>query len=369
MRQSPNALIVFLSFCTVIILLYCALLAKWGLIWRPEHERNKPLEQGISLIIPTYNDSHKLKALLATLKVTSPVEIIVVNDGSNHSHSQCLKDLAQRHAFALINHTGIGKKQALAAGIEAAGHDIIVQLDADVVPGEAFLSAIAAPFQDAQTNMVLGLVKMEASKNVWSKLAALDFLSLQFTGHALAQNGQAIMGSGAAMAYRKEVYERYKNHGRGLSSGDDVFLIQALAREAPDSIKTSVLAHVNTQSPSGFNEFIQQRVRWGSKTTSYNSLLAKALAALVACVNWLVVALFLASFFSPLAYLGFLVLFGLKLIIEYLVLANFARKTNQIALTKHFVWATIYPLYIVVATLLIVFAKDRNTWKGRPVTT
>lgn len=324
---------------------------------------------GVSVIIPTYNDSHQLKALLEALQIQPPAEVIIVNDGSNHEHAQRLKKLAEKHALMLINNKGTGKKQALAAGIKAAGNDIIVQLDADVVPGESFINAIAAPFKDLDTKMVLGLVKMEGSKNAWSKLAALDFLSLQFAGQALAQKGKAIMGSGAAMAYRKSVYERYKHQGRGLSSGDDVFLIQALARADAASIKTSAKAFVKTEAPEGFRAFMQQRVRWGSKTTNYTSHLAKALAALVACVNWLVLVLAFAGFFSQPAYLAYLILFGAKLIVEYLVLANFARRTEQIGVTKNFAWATIYPLYIAVATLLILFAKDKNTWKGRPVTT
>lgn len=321
------------------------------------------------MIIPSRNDSEELAALLEALKLSLRAEILIINDHSNKAHTQRLKQLAEQYPVRLIENAGKGKKAALAAGITQAKAEIIVQLDADVVPAEYFIQTITAPFRNDQTKMILGLVKMEPRENFWSKLAALDFLSLQFSGHALAQSGKAIMGNGAALAYRKEVYYRYHSSGKTLSSGDDVFLIQALAQKEPDSIKTMTNAYVTSSAPANLREFIQQRVRWGGKTMAYPSLFARGVAFLIAGVNWLTIVLFVFSFMAKPVYISFLMFFALKLVIEYIVLANFARRTDQVKITKHFYLAIIYPFYIVLTTILILFGKSKVNWKGRAVKT
>lgn len=363
-------MIVFLSVCLISLMGYFALLLYLARAWfKKKTLVNSPGQQNAAtLLVPTFNDAAQLQKALAKLQVPATCELLVIDDASDATNRAMLQQLQERHKFTLLENTGEpGKKNALARGIEGAKHGLIIQMDADVEPSPDFVTAMLYAFAEKGAGLCLGLVRMQPGKSLWSKLAALDFLSLQFSGLALAKAGKAIMGNGAALAYKKSTYQKYRHAGKNLSSGDDVFLIQALAKENPEAIKIATHAWVNTAAPEGFSEFLAQRVRWGSKTMAFPSVFAIVVAFVVAAANWSVVLLLIAAFFNAGFYALFLMLLGLKLVLEYLLLANFARQTRQIEMIKHFYLALLYPFYIVLTTILILLAKDKNTWKGRPV--
>ena len=89
----------------------------------------KPL---ISIIIPCYNDAKYIQqAVMSALNQTySNIEIIVVDDGSNHETKNVLKALLPKIS-RLITQDNKGQSTARNVGIEASSGDYILTLDSD----------------------------------------------------------------------------------------------------------------------------------------------------------------------------------------------------------------------------------------------
>lgn len=93
----------------------------------------------LSVVIPAYNSSGSLGALISELTQTLPTftsgyEIIVVNDGSKDNTWQVLSQLvnAYPHLQAINLLRNYGQHNALLCGIQSAKNDIIVTIDDDL---------------------------------------------------------------------------------------------------------------------------------------------------------------------------------------------------------------------------------------------
>lgn len=328
----------------------------------------------VSVLIPFRNERKHLLELMEGLRAQDyggAWEVILINDHSDDGGDIWLKDYLEKHNVAnirLVNspQSVEGKKVALALGAGIAQHEVIVQTDADCTMHSHWLSGLVSNFND-QANMVLGAVAMEPGSGFWSKFAALEFMSLQASGAGFALANKPFMGSAANMAYRKEAWEKYSKQNEALSSGDDVFMIQALAKETPESI-THVLdegCQVYTAAPATFSEFINQRARWGSKTSSYTSKTAIVVALLVALLAFAQLGCFILGVTNVYYLLLFLWMTLVKAVVDYAFLHKYAGITKQRDLLKIFVPSVvIYPFYICITLLAMLFKIE---WKGREI--
>lgn len=326
----------------------------------------------ISVIIPFRNEEGHLETLLDVLTDQSypheSFEIILINDHSNDGSVEVIESFKEKSALQIIllNATESGKKKALEVGINHAKGDIILQTDADCQMQEGWIESMASAFQGS-AQLVLGPVNMIAASGFWSAFAALDFMSLQASGASLTLLGKPIMGSAANMAYTKELWEQAKNEGSSRDSGDDVFLIQAAnSLGARVEFNTDSKSIVLTEAPASFTEMLDQRSRWGAKTPSYQLVLAKSIALLVAFYSiWCVVLLGYGIFSKPMLQL-FIFTIGVKAVLDYYFLKSYSKATGQQGLMKIFPSAAlIYPFYIVITLIAMIFGKQK--WKGRTI--
>jgi len=326
----------------------------------------------VSVIIPFRNEEAKLPYLLQSLadqKYSGAWEVIFVNDHSTDCSAELVQRWIDQNAFgnySLIHslQNNEGKKQAISLGVKSAKGEIIVQTDADCTMNEHWLQSLLVGF-DENTEMVLGPVAMLPQKGFWSKFAALEFLSLQATGAGFALGKKPIMGSAANMAYHKSAFGRLKFTGEKLSSGDDVFMIQTLAKENPDKVKfvMNKAAQTYTEAPATFAEFINQRARWGSKTTAYPSKLDVAVAGLIGVLSVLLCATAILSFWQFVFFEVFILALAMKGIEDYFFLKKYARLTGLTSLLKVFVPSMLmYPFYICITGMAMFF---KTSWKGR----
>jgi dolichol-phosphate mannosyltransferase len=93
----------------------------------------------VSVVVPVFNEAESLSALLTGLlaalsRVGAPFEIIAVNDGSSDRSMEVLRGLAAvTPELKIIDfRRNYGQTAALMAGIDHAGGDIIVAIDADL---------------------------------------------------------------------------------------------------------------------------------------------------------------------------------------------------------------------------------------------
>lgn len=96
------------------------------------------LNPSISCVIPAYNEARSLGAviaeILATLgRLSTHVELIVVDDGSRDNTAEIMQGLCAMHpqVMYLKLSRNFGKEPALTAGIEAARGDVVILMDGD----------------------------------------------------------------------------------------------------------------------------------------------------------------------------------------------------------------------------------------------
>lgn len=339
--------------------------------------RSKPLShvnnqhKPVSIVIPFLNDEEHAPALLYSLaQLRYPehlMEIILVNDYSHPAAllqwQKCLQEYPQL-PIQIIKNTGeAGKKNALRAGIEAAHNDLVLQTDADACPQPQWVAAFVQAMA-GNSPLILGLVVMQPS-SFWGRLAALDFMSLQASGLALAHLQKPIMANGASLAFNRAIWLQSPFNSREPASGDDTFMVQRLARYYP--VSYALKARVATPAPVHYSDFIKQRLRWGAKSVAYPAPFGKWVALLVALGNFAAVMAVVAAVFVFISWQNLAVIWLVKILAEATVLIAFARKTRQIRLLRLLPLSLlVYPFYTVHILMLIIFYKQ-SQWKGRDI--
>ncbi len=100
----------------------------------------------ISVVIPAFNAAGTLANCLAALRrqvdVPAPFEVIVVDDGSDDATAE----EARRFGVTLRRQSHAGPAAARNRGIQAACGELIFFTDADCIPADDWLAAMAQPF-------------------------------------------------------------------------------------------------------------------------------------------------------------------------------------------------------------------------------
>ena len=241
----------------------------------------------VSIIVSLRNESHNVDALLNGLKSLkypkSQFEIILVNDNSTDSTYQ---DLLKYQSFevTILNNSGEGKKKAIEAGIAASKHEWIALTDADCKVPEQWIDSMVKSISET-TKMVLGPVFISNTKGFLNSFQAIEFLGLQGATAGSAGMGNPVSANAANMMFRKDVFEELNPYADNyhLKTGDDQFLLMAVSEQYPSSVvyskrKDSI---VRTNPVSTWNHYINQRIRWASKGSSYSQLSPKIVGMIV----------------------------------------------------------------------------------------
>jgi len=128
----------------------------------------------LSCIIPAYNEAPRIAAVLASV-VGHPLidEVIVVDDGSSDGTAEVVAKVPGVRLIALAQNRG--KSWAVATGIEAAGHDLVLLLDSDLLGlHQEDLTALIAPVREGRADVTISL----RGNSPWPwRLIGLDYIS------------------------------------------------------------------------------------------------------------------------------------------------------------------------------------------------
>jgi cellulose synthase/poly-beta-1,6-N-acetylglucosamine synthase-like glycosyltransferase len=306
------------------------------------------------------------------LKQTLPsdqIEIIVVDDGSTDTTVTIIKSYADKgvRLLELSNEIG-GKKAALTKGIAAAKHDIIVTTDADCTYPTNWLNTLLNYRSEQDAVFVAAPVKYTKENSFFEKFQSLDFLALQGITIAAVSKQFFNMCNGANLLYTKEAFEKV-NGFEGIDhipTGDDMLLMEKIDAAYPGKVKYcfSQEAIVETLPALGLKAFIQQRIRWASKSTTYKNTNIKLVLLLVYLVNLGLLSLTLMSLYNTYYLQSTLLLLLIKTIFEYPFMIRVTRFFDKQYLLPWFILAQ--PFHIVYTTLSasLSFFKSYE-WKGR----
>lgn len=334
---------------------------------------------GFSIIIPFRNEAEKLPKLLesiALLKYPSDLyEFIFVNDASEDDSvtiiNQILRELSAPINFRIIDNERLSaspKKDAITKAISQAKFEWILTTDADCILPKNWLNAYNSYIEKQQPIMVAGAVLYIANRTLPQQFQKFDGLSLQLVTQGSFGLKAPLLCNGANLAYKKEAFasvDGFKLNDH-IASGDDIFMLEKMLARFHERVHflKSKDAIVETHPQENWNEVINQRIRWASKTTKQKSGKARLLGGLVFLVNLFAIAGAVFCIFQPDEFPHYLLFLILKLLFDFasiLICSNFFRsKINTGTFLLSELW---YPFVIV--TVVIAGFRGSYYWKGR----
>lgn len=233
----------------------------------------------VSIIICARNESNNLRRFLPSVldQAYPDYEVIVVNDCSWDDSGEYLAEAEQQ--FSRLRVVTIqeqekykhGKKFALTLGIKAAKHDLLLFTDADCRPASRnWLTNMQYQFR-AGKDIVLGYGAYERTRGLLNKLIRFDtaFIAMQYFSFALA--GNAYMGTGRNLAYRKDLFFRNKGFAKHnhLPSGDDDLFVNENATATNTALELEPASFTYSQPKERFIHWFNQKVRHTTTSKYY----------------------------------------------------------------------------------------------------
>jgi cellulose synthase/poly-beta-1,6-N-acetylglucosamine synthase-like glycosyltransferase len=337
----------------------------------------------ITVLIPVRNEAdHILNCLKTILQNNYPqnlLEIIVLDDFSTDETPQIVQQVIDNQWFKNLRLLQLKnypppaspafKKYAIQLGIEAANGHLMVTTDGDCRVPEKWLFHIAQFYETKSVKCIAAPVRFDTELNDFQRFQSLDFIGMMGVTGAGIQGQFTLMANGANFAYPKAVFHEV-NGFEGIThqaSGDDMLLMEKIAQLYPQEIGflKNKNATVLTLPKPTIRAFLNQRMRWASKTSTYTrtETIVQLAISLLFALNIVVSGLlcFWKSSLFP--------IFGIQLLIKTLVdfyfLNTIATFFDRKDLISRFYKSEIYHiLYIVIVGMAVQF-KKKYEWKGR----
>ena len=337
----------------------------------------------ISVLIPARNEADNiLPCLDAILKGSYPqnlFEIIVIDDHSDDATPQLVAAypsanvrLIELKNFVKLADNQPFKKRAIEAAIGESKGNLIVTTDGDCLAPPDWLRLIACFYEQTGKRFIAAPVNFYDEKTAFERFQSLDYIGMMGVTGAGVAGRFTNMCNGANLAYEKALF--YEVGGfKGIdhvASGDDMLLMQKIARFYPNSL--GFLKHpaatVLTKAKPTIADFMSQRLRWASKSSSYTEVFTVLQLVMVFAFCWnILISLCLTVFYGWLFFYLFLFQFILKTISDYFFLRTMSRFFNREDLMRPFLTPQyLHILYIIVVGSLANFKKTYK-WKGRTV--
>jgi len=362
------------------ILLGYAVLIGWLVLSKqpPRETTARDNTESVSVVIAYRNEVGNLPQLIKEIGAQSiaksDFELILVNDHSNDGSSEVVKKAIERSELA-IRHFDLkekqGKKAAITLGVMKAKFDIILCTDADCGLNPRWMETMLQSFENKETKMVLAAVQLTGSKGWFQKLQAVEFSSLMAITLLTTRRNRPIISNGANYAFRKtafEISEAYVGNS-AINTGDDVFLLHSFKRKfGKECVVFSEKENsvVRTKVKKTYSSFLNQRIRWASKSKSYKDFDTVKMGGIIFLANLAVLGVFVGALFQYFSLEFFLGCFLFKWILDLLLLQQLPLFLRPKSIVKGtFLLSMLYPFYSVGIALLSLF--HRPQWKGRKI--
>ena len=132
---------------------------------------------GVSFVIPVHNGAAHLADVIASIAAQDdgrPFEIIAVEDGSTDGSAALLESLAQSYPITIIRGPGGGAAAAVNAGIRAASHPVVCQVDQDVLLERGWMQTLVAALDDPSAGAAQGRYVADANGSFFTRVMGLD---------------------------------------------------------------------------------------------------------------------------------------------------------------------------------------------------
>ncbi len=373
-------------FSCILTGLYCIIIGFYLYGWQ-KSKSNVLLETDpeklpfISIIVPARNEADNIENCITSLCIqqypSHLFEVIIIDDESTDNTYSLVEQLASLLPNIKLlrsidgpSTTATAKKRAIEAGIASARGDLIVCTDADCSHPALWLKTIGGYWQQKQIKFIAAPVVFQTEHSLLSVFQTLDFMTLQGITAASVATGFHTMCNGANIAYSKQAFYEVGGFSGidNLPTGDDMLLMYKIYQKYPEGI--AYIRHANavvsTKAAQDWSSFFNQRIRWASKAAFFDDKRIFLVLLLVYMVNLWLLGLAVGSAFSSTARFNFMLVLGVKTLVEALFLwpvAIFFKKARYMWIFP--ILQPVHILYTIVAGWLGRFGSYH--WKGRKV--
>jgi len=323
-----------------------------------------------SIVVPFRNEAENLPILLDSFsKLNYPndlFEVILVDDCSNEE----FKVQSLKFKVSVIKNIRVSnspKKDAISTAMQIVKTDWIITTDADCVADKNWLSALDNYIQLHDVSMIAGAVTYDCEDSFLHHFQQLDLASLQ--GATIGSFGlkKGFMCNGANFAYTKSFFQELNGFegNDGIASGDDVFLLQKAIIKFPNKVHylKSENNIVITKPLNDWKCLFYQRVRWASKTGSYDSSFGIGLGLVVFVGNLVWVLGVGCWVLGAILIQDIVLLFFLKFVVDSILIYNANHFLTKNRIRYLILGSLLYPFFSVSVALYSLFGKYE--WKGR----
>lgn len=328
-----------------------------------------------SIIVPFRNETANLPSLLHCFSQLNyprnQFKIIFVNDSSEDNSVEIIADFpVSSFSFKVVDNvrkSNSPKKDAIATAINHAENDWIITTDADCFVDQNWLLTLDNYIQNYNPEMIAGAVSILADDTFLQQFQQLDLMSLQGATIGSFGIGKGFMCNGANFAYTKKIFQELNGFDGNseIASGDDVFLLQKVIAKYPEKVHylKSEDAVILTKPVGDWKSLFFQRMRWASKTSSYQSGFGKIAALVVFAGNLTIVLSFLLTLFAQFSFWNWYLLFAIKIFADFLLLYQTGRFIKPRAVKFFLLSNLFYPFFSTSVAIYSLFGKYE--WKGR----
>lgn len=322
----------------------------------------------ITVLMPFRNEEKRLNDLLESILNSKylPKRFIFIDD---HSDDNSVKLIEERLVNLPLEILSLpdevkGKKRALREAIKICETKYILTLDADISFEPSYFESIEK-LVEADMYVLPAVLIGNSTTELFYELdvALANALNVGLSGWS-----RPIFSSGANFLFKREAFSKVddlESHVH-MASGDDTYLLRDFRKNKRDvRLESNLAVAVTTGTPHTFKEFIDQRLRWVSKTAD----IGDSLATLSATVQFV----FAIGFFGLLIYfilsgdwLLAAILFSAKVGLDLVFFFPYFNRINRMKTWCLIpVYELLFPLYSLLLGILMI--SYRPQWKGRSI--
>ena len=244
-----------------------------------------PFQGRVSVVVCCHNEAARLPKFASGLRPALDeaeqtgcvVEVVAVNHGSSDRTGKVLDALTEEDARWHVVHltrTMESKKEALAAGIAASQGDVLVLLDADCAPVDAFWLVNMTQGAGTAWDVGVGISLPQGSESMsfLARMQRLEARRLAQRAVGAVDAGQPYLAFGRNLAFTRDMWDRvggFEAHLDVPSGDDDLWLQEAVKCGARVAAKTSQSAQTASEWPATWKLWRRQKTRHFTASPSY----------------------------------------------------------------------------------------------------
>ena len=328
----------------------------------PDQNQNEKDAQNFSIIVCSNKSSVDL-VLNKLAEIKAPVfELIVVDDRSN----PCITINKENYDFEItvirideIPENTSAKKNGVNLAVKAAKYQKVITVDDDTIIDADYINEVYS-LDVTDTNYIVGLIKPYSVKDNWfSKIAKLDFIGFNLISVGLVNRNLPIYSNANNQVFNRDTFLELDPYADNMDilSGDDTFLLTKMAvANKKFSSYYSTKFTTSTDVPYGIKDFINQRIRWVSKSHKIEDKRVFAISILLYLFNLIIAVSFVLS---PMYFLYYLLI---KTFADYLLLNKTLKDFNETSLIKNILFTEIFQVMYILVLPILGITKGNKKW-------